>query len=308
MRLKTSERQRLLAHLPKGLKVLNVTVAGREVSLEKADIADDQQLGNSWETYWINVARDSGSDQEFVVTLHFQWGVNPTLGDSSYGRGSLDLPLPVLGQKESVPVQQLRTIVYVPEKFSLVGDPEGFVTPERIRPWHAFWRGHRQPSTIDASWFGDNGSADRLPTQGRVAYTYSNLGGANQITVTWWNRISVACLFSLAAAGIALLLMRTSVENKLSVLAIAIFVAVLYGLKDSQTLAHVLLAARYGIFFLLGLWTVKSVFGRRAIAATVLATAPMSGSTPVAPAPSSAVAHDSPPPPPETSGNDQSQA
>ena len=310
IRLKTSERQRLLAHLPKGLKVLNVTVTGREVSLEKADIADDQQLGNSWETYWINVARDTGSNQEFIVTLHFQWGVNPTLGDSTYGRGTLDLPLPVLGQKGTVPVQQLKTIVYVPEKFSLVGDPVGFVASGQIRPWYVFWWGHRQTTAIDDNWFGDIGSPDRLPTQGRVAYAYSNLGGANQITVTWWNRIGMACLFSLAAAGVALLLMRTSVENKLSVLCLAIFAAVLYGLKDSQSLAHVLLAARYGIFFLLGLWTIKSVFGRRAIAATLMAAAPLAASAPVTPTPTptSTVTNDSPPPAPENPGSDQPQA
>ena len=311
MRLKTSERQRLLAHLPKGLKVLNVTVAGREVSLEKADVAEDQRLGGSWETFWINVARDTGSDQEFIVSLHFQWGVNPALGDSTYGRGSLDLPLPVLGQKGTVPVQQLKTVVYVPEKFSLVGDPVGFVAPLRIRPWHVLWWGHRPPATIDDSWFGDNGASDRLPTQGRMAYAYTNLGGANQITVTWWNRIGMAFLFSLSAAAVALLLMRTSVDNKLSVLMIALFGAVLYGLKDSQTLAHVLLAARYGLLFLIGLWTVKTVFGRRAIAATMLVAAPLSAAVPtsVTPAPVSETASsDSPPPPPESTGNDQSQA
>lgn len=320
-RLKTSERQRLLAHLPKGLKVLSVTVAGREVSLERADIASDQQLGNLWETYWINVARDTGSDQEFVISLHFQWTVNPTLGDSSYGRGSLDLPMPILGQKETVPVQQLKTIVYVPEKFSLVGDPEGFVSASPIRPWQAFWRGHRQPASIDPTWFGDTGSSERLPTQGRVAYEFSNLGGAQQITVTWWNRISMAFLFSLAAGGVALLLMKTSVDNKLSMLAVAIFVAVLYGLKDSQTLAHVLLATRYGLFFLLGLWTIKSLFGRRAIAASAIAAAPLMGAAVVTPTPPTvattsnetttcATEPPSPdtPPPPGNTDNNQPQA
>lgn len=305
-RLKTSERQRLLAHLPKGLKVLGVTVAGREVSLERADIASDQQLGNLWETYWINVARDTGSDQEFVISLHFQWTVNPTLGDSSYGRGSLDLPMPVLGQKDTVPVQQLKTIVYVPEKFSLVGDPEGFVSASPIRPWQAFWRGHRQPASIDPTWFGDTGSSERLPTQGRVAYEFSNLGGAQQITVTWWNRVSMAFLFSFAAGGVALLLMKTSVDNKLSVLAMAIFAAVLYGLKDSQTLAHVLLATRYGLFFLLGLWTIKSLFGRRAIAASAIAAAPLLGAaavTPTAPTVTTA-SNETATPPPESPSPD----
>ena len=321
MRLKTSERQRLLTHLPLGMDLLSVTVAGREVSLEKAVISEDQQLQshdleNNWETHWINVARDSGSDQEFIITLHFQWKVDPALGDSSYGRGNLELPLPVLGQKGTVPVQELRTVVYVPEKFSLVGDPQGFFAVQRVSPCQSFFASSRRASDSDSianrerQWFGGGDVSERLPTQGRVAYVYSNLGGEKQITVTWWNRIAMAFLFSLAAAAIALLLMKTSVENKLSVLLFALFVAVLYGLKDSQTLFHVLQAARYGLLFLVGLWIVKSVFARRALAATVMCAAPLAATVPTT-SPSSptveTASHDSPPPPPpETSGNDPS--
>jgi hypothetical protein len=305
--LKTSERQRLLAHLPKGMKPLNVTVAGREVQLEHADIPDDQKLGDLWETHWINVARETSSDQEFTVSLHFQYEVNPPLGDSTYGRGALEVPMPVLGQKGTVPVQQLKTIIYVPEKFSLVGDPAGFYSVDRSNPWWALLARARRPSDSEyvvnreRQWFGAAENSARLPTQGRVAYAYSNLGGASQITLIWWNRVGMAFLFSLAAGAVAVLLMRTSVDNKLSVLMVALFVAVLYGLKDSQTLAHVLYAVRFGLLFLIGLWTVKTVFARRALAATVMAAAPLAAT--VAPVSEPTVAsttappNESPPPP-----------
>ncbi len=321
MRLKTSERQRLLAHLPLGLDPLSVTVAGRDVSLEKAVISEDQKLENqngkkNWDTFWINVARDTSSDQEFLITMHFQWKVTPALGDSSYGRGSLNLPLPVLGQKGAVPVQQLKTVVYVPEKFSLVGDPLGFFAVQRVSPCSSFFSSTRRASESDAianrerQWFGGGDVSERLPTQGRVAYAYSNLGGAHEITLTWWNRIGMAFLFSLSAAVIAVLLMKTSVENKLSVLLFALFVAVLYGLKDSQTLFHVLQAVRYGLLFLVGLWIVKSVFARRALAATVMCAAPLAATAPTtpptAPVVETASSDSPPPPPPETSGNDPS--
>ena len=316
MRLKTSERQRLLAHLPLGMDLLNDTVAGRDVSLEKAVVSEDQKLGEDWDTHWINVARDTSSDQEFLITLHFQWKVNPALGDSSYGRGSLNLPMPVLGQKGAVPVQQLKTVIYVPEKFSLVGDPLGFFAVQRVSPCRSFFSSTRRASESEAianrerQWFGGGDVSERLPTQGRVAYAYSNLGGANEITVTWWNRIVMAFLFSLSAAVIAVLLMKTSIENKLSVLLLAGFVAVLYGLKDSQTLFHVLQAVRYGLLFLVGLWIVKSVFARRALAATVMCAAPIAATAPTtpptAPVVETASSESPPPPPPETSGNDPS--
>lgn len=309
--LKTSERQRLLAHLPHGMSPLNVTVAGRDIQLEHAEVPDDQKLGSLWETYWINVARETSSDQEFTISLHFQYKVTPPLGESSYGRGSLELPMPVLGQKNTVPVQQLKTIVYVPEKFSLVGDPTGFFGVDRSSPWRALLARSRRSSDSEIimnrerGWFGSCENSARLPTQGRVAYAYSNLGGAPQITVTWWNRVGMAFLFSLAAGVIALLLMRTSLDNKLSVLMVALFAAVLYGLKDSQTLAHVLYAVRYGLLFLVGLWTVKTVFARRALAATVIAAAPIATTTPevtpvtpVVTAPPAESSNDPPPPPP----------
>ena len=321
MRLKTSERQRLLAHLPLGMEPLSVTVAGRDVSLEKDAISDDQKLENqsgknNWDTFWINVARDTSSDQEFLITMHFQWKVTPALGDSSYGRGSLNLPLPVLGQKGAVPVQQLKTVIYVPEKFSLVGDPLGFFAVQRVSPCSSFFSSTRRASESDAisqrerEWFGAGDVSERLPTQGRVAYAYSNLGGAQEITVTWWNRVGMAFLLSVSAAVIAVLLMKTSVENKLSVLLFALFVAVLYGLKDSQTLFHVLQAARYGLLFLVGLWIVKSVFARRAFAATVMCAAPMAAALPTTPTTAAVVetapSDSPPPPPPETSGNNPS--
>ena len=321
MRLKTSERQRLLAHLPLGMEPLSVTVAGRDVSLEKAVVSEDQKLENqsgknSWDTFWINVARDTSSDQEFLITMHFQWKVTPALGDSSYGRGSLHLPLPVLGQKGAVPVQQLKTVIYVPEKFSLVGDPLGFFAVQRVSPCSSFFSSTRRASESDAisqrerEWFGAGDVSERLPTQGRVAYAYSNLGGAHEITVTWWNRVGMAFLLSVSAAVIAVLLMKTSVENKLSVLLFALFVAVLYGLKDSQTLFHVLQAARYGLLFLVGLWIVKSVFARRAFAATVMCAAPLAAALPTTPTTAAVVetapSDSPPPPPPETTGNNPS--
>ena len=120
----------------------------------------------------------------------------------------------------------------------------------------------------------------------------------------------MAFLLSLSAAVIAVLLMKTSVENKLSVLLIALFVAVLYGLKDSQTLYHVLQAARYGLLFLVGLWIVKSVFARRAFAATVMCAAPMAAALPTTPTTAAVVetapSDSPPPPPPETTGNNPS--
>ncbi len=312
LKLKTSERQRLLAHLPKGLKVLNVLVGDREVNLERAEIADDQKLGGLWDTFWINVARDSASDQDFVITMHFQWGVNPALGDSSYGRGQLDLPMPILGSKGTVPVQLLTAVVYVPEKFSLVGDPESFVAIDRIDPWSVLLSGQRRFTTCDQGLIDGVTSPIRLPTEGRVAYGFSNLGGANQITVTWWNRVRMAFLFSGAAAIVALFLMATSIENKLSVLLLAAFVAVLYGLKDSQSLAAGLLAVRYGLAFLIGLWIVRSVFARKGVVATMMAAAATSSSAVVSPpameptAPT--ITHNTPPPPPESSSNDESRA
>lgn len=296
--IKTTERQRLLVQLPLGLQLIGVYVGDTEVRLEKAEIGEKQKLGDNWEPYWLNVIRKGRGEEEFLVTFHFQWSVNPPLGESRGGRGSLQLPLPVFGGAESrVPVQQEKVAVYVPRKYSLVGNPDQFLAEEQPQWWRSLFGSepHTPGSARSCDGFltiGGNQSLAPLPTEGRDVFLYSNLGGAAAIKVTWWHRVTVAVVLSILVAVIGLVLLRTSWENKLTVALIALFAVTLYGLRDSHALAHGLAAARYGIALVLGMWIIHALLGRSRTAPTATPPAP-----PAPPAPPPEVVPPAPPVP-----------
>jgi hypothetical protein len=269
--MKTSERQRLLVQLPVGMELLGAFVNDRDARLEKADLPAGRKLGESWDAYWLNVAREGDDEAEFAVTFQFLWKLNPPLGGSSYGRGGLELPLPAFGPKEEpAAVQDLRVVVWAPREFILVGEPDGFLLVDRPDPWRRITGGKtvRDPG-VDA-WMGqsDGSSAASLPREGRVAFVYSNVGGAPRLRVDWWRLAWTTWIVSIAVAVIALVLLKTSWENKLTTLLIGAFGLLLYSLKDYAGAVELLASARFGLLFLLALWLVHALFGRRSAVRT----------------------------------------
>ena len=263
--LKTTERQRLLVHLPVNLEVLGTYVNDREIKLEKADLPESDSAGENWTPFWVNVARPASSDQSFLLTFQFLWRVNPPLGTSSFARGRMLLPLPILGDGQSSVAQELKVAVWVPEKYLLVGDTDDFqLETERSRAGilPAEIASHRTSQL--SNWVRDEKSiatgGSQFPTEGRTPYVYTNLGGARVIELTWWNRVTMTIFVSIAIAVIGWILMRTSWENKLGMLLIAVFIATLYGLSDQHALFAGLMAARFGLWVLIGLWVIHGLF------------------------------------------------
>lgn len=265
-RIKTSERQRLLVQLPVKLELLESMVNGREVDLEKADVPVEQRARDLWEPFWLNVAREGADDQEFVVSLQFLWSLNPPLGGGGYGRGSLELPLPMIGPSNApAAVQELRVAVWAPRDYVLVGEPRDFRRVDRADLWsRLLGKTPRLDESTLETWFG-GATAPKvgLPREGRVPFVYSNVGGATRLSVEWWKRTWSTLIASIALAVIALVLIRTSWENKLSMLLFGGFALALFALRDSHAAVELTTAARYGLLFLLLLWIVHGLFGRR---------------------------------------------
>lgn len=264
--VKSTERQRLLVYLPVDLEVLGTYVNEREVKLEKADLLDSEAIGSSWTPFWVNVARPESSETPFLLAFQFLWKVNPTLGESTFGRGDMTLPLPVIGTNDSSVAQELKVIVWVPEDYALVGNPPGFDLATERRQRQTWWGARAAHSAGQLDRWVQQGLSSSIgpaqfPTEGRVPYVYTTLGGAKEIELRWWNDFSMSMIVSLAVALIGWVLMRTSWENKLGMVLFAAFAAALYGLNDSHALAEVLHAARFGIVLLIGLWIVHGFFG-----------------------------------------------
>ncbi|QDT54863.1 hypothetical protein Pan44_29020 [Caulifigura coniformis] len=290
-RVKSSERQRILVHLPVNLELLGAFVNSRDVRLETADLPGGQRIGESWNSYWLNVSREGANDDEFIVTLHFLWKVNPELGGGSYSRGSLELPMPVFGAKDApAAVQELRVVAWTPREYVLVGRPNDFQPLSEPGLWSRFWQRSASRNEVDLdSWIEPgNAPALTLPKDGRTAFAYINIGGANRLRVDWWNRVRVTWIVSMALVLIALLLVRTSWENKLGMLLFGGLALTLFALNDRAAAAELLAAGRYGLAFLLGLWVVHGLFGARRAATdpkTPPTAPPTEPAAPTSPAP-----------------------
>ncbi len=258
-KLKTSERQRLRIDLPKGAEILGVLVDNKSVSPEKAGKGSD----DAFDSYFVSVARSGKSDEPFSVTLQFLWPINPRPFDGWNGKLRVSLPR-IGGPKGSaVAVQQLRTVVWVPEKFSLVGTPDLFVREQHLTLERAI-NGH-VTSTVNQGeldqWIGTSsvGVAD-FATQGQ-AYSFHNLGGAEHLEVTWW-KVSFAAIvatFSLFVLGVVLI--PTTWRNRLGWVLAGVLIAVCAGLNEADTVLHGVAAARWGIVLMFALWIVQSLFG-----------------------------------------------
>ncbi len=293
MQIKSTERQRLLVNLPVGMQVLGTFVNDREIKLEKAELAVGETAGALWEPYWVNVARAGSSDEPFLLTFQFLWTVNPALGTSQFGQGRMGLPLLIVGGAgKGFAVQELQVVLWVPEAYTLVGDPREFKLrrmPRRLVDVLLGTRPDHEVLQLDA-WVQEGCSAStgflQFPTQGRQPYVYTNLGGSSLIKVVWWHRLSMTLIFSGAAALIGLILLATPWENKLGILLLAAFAAALYGVRDSHGLYAGLEAAQFGVMVLLGLWVLHGLFGwLKAMPATGTRSVPLASAPPGTPNP-----------------------
>ena len=258
-KLKTSERQRLRIDLPKGSEILGVLVDNKSVSPEKAGKGTD----DAFDSYFVSVARAGKSDEAFSVTLQFLWPVNPKPFDGWHGKLRVSLPR-IGGPKGSaVAVQQLRTVVWVPEKFSLVGTPDSFIREQHLTLERAL-DGHITSVVNQAEleqWIGTSsvGVAD-FATQGQ-AYSFHNLGGAEHLEVTWWKMSFASIVATIALSFLGVVLIPTTWRNRLGWVLAGVLIAVCYGLNDADTVLHGVAAARWGLVLMFALWTVWSLFG-----------------------------------------------
>ena len=184
-------------------------------------------------------------------------------------KGHLQLFVPRFGKLDAnakgVAIQQLRTVVWVPEKYSLVGTPDRFVRESDQRltlelALNGFVTSQVRPADLE-NWIGTSsvGVAD-FATQGQ-AYAYHNLGGAEHLQVTWWKVSYAAIVATCAMFLLGLVLIPTTWRNRLGWVLAATLIAVCAGLNDADTVLHGVAAARWGIVMMFGLWIVQSIFG-----------------------------------------------
>jgi len=199
-------------------------------------------------------------------------------GEHAFERplGKLELRLPQIGGQEAsdVAVQQLRAVVWVPQKYSLVGTPENFIR-EAANLWGGVLSGAvggtMQTGDLESWIGGETSGLFEFPSQGH-AFRYRNLGGTGSVTVTWWRMSLPTWVFGGALFLIAIVLRNSSWENKLFILLLAGFVAALFAQQDSDAVYHGLIAARFGFASMLAVWLIHAFFGARRVPVKTVGT------------------------------------
>jgi len=263
--VKSTERQRLLVYLPKDLEVLGAFLDDREIKLEKAEASVPADLDQSLTPFWINVARAESSETPFLLTMQFLWNLKSGTNTHLLAESLLHLPLPVIGGGSRGVVQKLKVVIWMPEEYALVGDPDPFLLQKRQRRFSFLLGKPADHNTSHlAGWVtGGARSASvfaELPTEGRKAFVFTTLGSTSEITARIWNRNWMTLLISATLVVIGWILLGTSWENKLGVLLLMAFAAALYGLFDSHGLSLGVHAARYGLVVMLGMWLLRGLF------------------------------------------------
>ena len=264
-RITTSERQRLRIDLPLGCDLQAPLLNDQRTTIEKAT---DVQAADQWEAYYVNVSRDSTSDQEFLLTLQFRCPIVEETTRPYSGRGGLqELHLPLIGNSGgSTVVQQLKVAFWAPEEIAFLGDPdlwtqEGAVPASVLNPL-------RSPSATAAAaavndWIDPQHVASGdFPTQGSVS-VYRAVGRQSVIQVTWWSRSFLFWLISGTLVVIGLILRRTTWENRITLALLAAFAVALFSLSGSNATPQYVAMAWPGIIVVGGIWLTGLLIGQR---------------------------------------------
>ncbi|VAX39482.1 hypothetical protein MNBD_PLANCTO02-2414 [hydrothermal vent metagenome] len=257
-RITTSERQRLKIFLPAGAELQGVFIDRKEVSLEK-DASGKKEEG--WDSYSVNVTRTKNTNESLLLSIQFVWaGYENAFG--TWGR-NLFVRLPRIGDnKDRVVLQEQRCLLWIPEKYSLVGTPKKF---HPLQTHHLkqvlFGEGSQFANQQAQQWIGtETANLFDFPTEGHHAYAYSRLGRSDSIEVTSLRIPYLTAVVSGALLLLALVLISLNWEKKLLLLLIAIFCLALYSLRDADWATHILAAASYGLIAMLGVWLIHALF------------------------------------------------
>ena len=243
--LKSSERQRLAVTL-RNPRILGMSVAGQTVAPEKGPATPGANADDK--TYLINVARTADSDEPFQISMVFE---TPLDQEELGVHDLLRLALPRFD--EGVKFQQVYVRAWVPSNYRLVGDPEGFTSHIRVGLWDSR-QISRAPDNPDG-WFPQDASSFDFQTGG-TTYLFSNLTGAEELTIGYWHIPTMTLLASLTILVVGILLLPFSVDTRVFAILAAILAVSFAGLYLPSTINSWLLAARLGLAGVVALWLV----------------------------------------------------
>ena len=264
-RITTSERQRLRVDLPAGSDLQAPLLNDRRTTIEKAT---DVRAADQWEAYYVNISRETTSDQEFLLTLQYRCPIVEEGARPYTGQGGLQkLRLPVIGDSEgSSVVQHVKLAVWAPERIAFLGDPELWTQEETAPP--SIWDPLRSGSADRAAasmyaWIDSEGTAaGDFPTQGNVA-VFRAVGRQPEITVTWWSRPFLFWMISGTLVLVGFVLRRTPWENRITLVLLVLFAIAMLSLSSDHQVSQFVAMAWPGVLVVGGIWITGLLIGQK---------------------------------------------
>ncbi len=258
LRIKTSQRQRLMIKLPNNVQPMLVLLNGETRELQKGET--EKKTG--WANYFVNVSRPGNSEQEFYITLQYLQPISPLTKTTL--RGGLHLSTPRLFTPEGVAavVQQSRAVLWMPEEYVPVTVEKPYQRIQRSRAASFISGIHDDSSRITKlnTWIGgDSVAGFDFPTNGN-AYIYESLGEGTQLELTYWSRLLANAALTIALMLIALVLMRTTWENKILVVIVVGTVLCAIMQFQPEMVKQGISSAQYGIVALFLIWGIHALF------------------------------------------------
>jgi hypothetical protein len=108
-------------------------------------------------------------------------------------------------------------------------------------------------------WFGESGSGLFAFTPAGRAYLYRRLGSPEVLELSYWKTAWFTWTISGALFVVALLLVRTSWENRLTIVLFTAFAAAMYSLRDADLVVNLIGAARFGLVAMAAYWLIHAV-------------------------------------------------
>lgn len=255
-RVTTSERQRLGIQLPREVDPLHLDVGGKTTLLEQA--GQENQKSN---LYYINVDRETPTDQEFGIQLIFRTRILPFAKGRPGGMLNPSLPrLGVTSESEEPAVQEQRLVIWTPAEISLVGTPADF----HKMPLHPRHPGDHSEQDRRDEWEGwirvAPSTGAEFPLVGRPAF-YQALGDVSSLKVQWWRWNWIVMLLFAVLALIGWIVRHTTWANRITLLLLLAFTTCLLGAGDWDFVRHLFLAARFGLLAIVLVWGLTEVLG-----------------------------------------------
>ena len=265
LRITTSERQRLRVDLPIGCDLQAPLLNDQRTTIEKAT---DVTALDQWEAYYVNISRETTSDQEFLLTLQYRCAIVEEGIRPYTGQGGLQmLRLPAIGESGgSTVVQQVKIAVWAPEEVAFLGDPalwtqEGAVAPSVMSPLKS------GSAVVAANAINDwidpqHVVTGDFPTQGSVA-VFRAVGRQSQITLTWWSRPFLFWMINGTLVVLGLILRRTSLENRITLVLLALFAIAMFSLSGDNATPQYVAMAWPGVLVVGGIWLTGMLIGQK---------------------------------------------